>query len=109
MNNDQENEAEKMQLDSALDNQQPGAVMTITDTLSYQSDPLAVFHTLCAEKENTLLLESAEVDKKHQLKSLLLTDTAVKIVCNGNTVSFTALSKNGENALTFAKQALASE
>lgn len=109
MNNDQENKAEEMQFDSALNNQQPGAVMTITDTLSYQSDPLAVFHTLCAEKENTLLLESAEVDKKHQLKSLLLTDTAVKIVCNGNTVSFTALSKNGENALTFAIQALASD
>ncbi|MBA6390735.1 anthranilate synthase component 1 [Colwellia sp. BRX10-3] len=98
-----------MQSESALNNQQPGAVVTITDTLSYQSDPLAVFHTLCAEKDNTLLLESAEVDKKHQLKSLLLTDTAVKIVCNGNTVNFTALSKNGVNALTFAKQALVSD
>ncbi|TWX69124.1 anthranilate synthase component 1 [Colwellia sp. C1TZA3] len=97
-----------MPLDTAQQNQQPGAVVTITESLSYQSDPLAVFHTLCAEKENTLLLESAEVDKKHQLKSLLLTDTAVKIVCNGHIVSFTALSKNGENALTFAKQSLAS-
>jgi len=119
MNNDQEKNIKSVQtktlLDSSLlsstllDNQQPGAVMTITDSLSYQSDPLAVFHTLCADKENTLLLESAEVDKKHQLKSLLLADTAVKIVCNGNTVNFTALSKNGENALAFAKQALASD
>ena len=109
MSNTQKNNTEKQQLNTAFDTQQPGAVVTITDKLSYQSDPLAVFHYLCAEKENTLLLESAEVDKKHQLKSLLLTDTAVKIVCNGNTVNFTALSKNGENALAFAKQALASD
>ncbi|MGB1262203.1 MAG: anthranilate synthase component 1 [Cognaticolwellia sp.] len=92
-----------------VENQQLGAVLTLTDTLSYQSDPLAVFHSLCQHKENSLLLESAEVDKKHQLKSLLLTDTAVKIVCHGNIVSFSALSKNGENALAFAKQALASQ
>ncbi|MGB2740310.1 MAG: anthranilate synthase component 1 [Cognaticolwellia sp.] len=107
MKNYHENKTEKMQLDTALDNQQLGAVVTITDTLSYQSDPLAVFHTLCADKNNTLLLESAEVDKKHQLKSLLLTDTAVKIVCNDQTVSFTALNKNGENAVAFAKKILA--
>ena len=90
---------------------QLGAVTSFTEHLSYQSDPLAVFHTLCGDesgnlKENTLLLESAEIDKKHQLKSLLLADTAVKIVCHGNNVSFTALNKNGENALAFAKQIL---
>lgn len=109
MSKKQEKNTNTAQLNSALDNQQVGAVVTVTDNLSYQSDPLAVFHTLCADKANTLLLESAEIDKKHQLKSLLLTDTAVKIVCNGNTVSFTALSENGENALAFAKQALASD
>ena len=109
MSNNQESNTNKMQFDTALDTLQPGAVTTITDSLRYQSDPLAVFHTLCADKENTLLLESAEVDKKHQLKSLLLTDTAVKIVCNANVVTFTALSKNGENALAFAKQALAKD
>ncbi|MBA6223002.1 anthranilate synthase component 1 [Colwellia sp. MB02u-18] len=103
-----ETNTKNIPLQTAHDHQESGAVVTITDTLSYQSDPLAVFHTLCADKENTLLLESAEIDKKHQLKSLLLTDTAVKIVCNGHIVSFTALSKNGENALSFAKQALAS-
>ena len=111
MSNTQENSTknnnEKKQPDAALNTQEIGAVVTITDTLRYQSDPLAVFHSLCADKENTLLLESAEVDKKHQLKSLLLSDTAVKIVCYGNTVKFSALTKNGENALAFAKQALA--
>jgi anthranilate synthase component 1 len=87
--------------------QRSGAVLSITDNLVYQQDPLAVFHTLCADKPNTLLLESAEIDKKHQLKSLLLTDAALKIVCNGNTVSFNALSQNGENALSFVKHTLA--
>ncbi len=100
---------EKTSLNCAIDQHKIGSVVTYTDTLSYQSDPLAVFHTLCADKANTLLLESAEIDKKHQLKSLLLTDTAIKIVCNGNTVSFTALSENGENALAFAKLALAAD
>lgn len=99
-----------------------GAVTSFTEHLPYQSDPLAVFHTLCSNegdnesgdkngklKANTLLLESAEIDKKHQLKSLLLTDTAVKIVCHGNSVTFTALSQNGEHALAFAKQQLSAE
>ena len=99
-----------------------GAVTSFTEHLPYQSDPLAVFHTLCGDegriesgdkngklKANTLLLESAEIDKKHQLKSLLLTDTAVKIVCHGNSVTFTALSQNGEHALAFAKQQLSAE
>jgi len=109
MSNNPEKNTNTTQPEPALDHQQIGAVVTVTERLSYQSDPLAVFHTLCADKENTLLLESAEVDKKHQLKSLLLTDTAVKIVCHGNVVTFSALSKNGENALAFAKQALTSD
>lgn len=97
--------------DTAM-HQQIGAVTSITKTLNYQSDPLAVFHTLCGDeqgqlKANTLLLESAEIDKKHQLKSLLLADTAVKIVCNGQQVTFTAKSNNGNNALAFAKTQLA--
>lgn len=101
--------------DNSTENRlQLGAVTSFTEHLSYQSDPLAVFHTLCGDesgnlKANTLLLESAEIDKKHQLKSLLLADTAVKIVCHGNLVTFTALSKNGEHALAFAKQQLSTE
>lgn len=89
-----------------LDFSQCGAVNSITDTSNYQRDPLAVFHSLCADKNNTLLLESAEIDKKHQLKSLLLTDTAVKIVCNNNIVHFHALSQNGRNALTYVQAKL---
>jgi anthranilate synthase component 1 len=83
-------------------NQNITTVSTLTDNAKYQSDPLSVYQLLCHNKENNLLLESAEITQKHLLKSLLLTDAAVKIVCNGNTVTFTALTLNGQAALQFA-------
>jgi len=86
---------------------QNSAVQSITCNAPYQSDPLCVYQTLCQSNKNNLLLESAEIDKKHLLKSLLLVDAALKIVCHGNIVTFTALSVNGENALNFAQQQLA--
>ncbi|MBU2871564.1 anthranilate synthase component 1 [Colwellia sp. E2M01] len=81
-------------------------VTTIQDSASYQNDPLSVYQLLCHEQQNNILLESAEIDKKHLLKSLLLTDAAVKIVCNGNSVTFSALTLNGESALNFAASEL---
>lgn len=83
-----------------------GSVKTISHSAQYQADPLAIYQYLCANTNNSLLLESAEIDKKHKLKSLLLTDTAVKIVCHGNQVTFTAISDNGKAALAFAQQQL---
>lgn len=77
-------------------------VCTLTDDANYQSDPLSVYQLLCHNKDNNLLLESAEIDQKHLLKSLLLVDAALKIVCNGNTVIFNALTLNGQAALQFA-------
>jgi len=77
-------------------------VCTLTDNANYQSDPLSVYQLLCHNKENNLLLESAEIDQKHLLKSLLLVDAALKIVCNGNKVTFNALTLNGQVALQFA-------
>jgi len=78
------------------------AVTTIIDSACYQSDPLSVYQLLCHQQQHNILLESAEIDKKHLLKSLLLTDAAVKIVCNGNSVTFSALSLNGVTAINFA-------
>jgi anthranilate synthase component 1 len=83
-----------------------GSVITLTDSSCYQSDPLSVYQLLCHQQKHNILLESAEIDKKHLLKSLLLTDAAVKIVCNGNSVVFSALSLNGETALNFAADQL---
>ena len=82
-------------------------IKTITDSARYQSDPLSVYQLLCQNQDHNILLESAEIDKKHLLKSLLLTDAAVKIVCNGNIVTFTALSNNGQHAVDYAAETLA--
>jgi len=87
-------------------NKQTGSVNTLSETVKYQTDPLAIFQKLSQNPDNNLLLESAEIDKKHQLKSLLLTDTALKITCHGNTVTFEALTNNGQAALEFAQQQL---
>jgi len=78
-----------------------GSVNTLFGQARYQKDPLAVYQQLCGDKTNNILLESAEIDKKHQLKSLLLTDAAVKVVCNGNLVTMQALTLNGQAALAF--------
>ena len=89
-------------------NQSTATVCTLTDNANYQSDPLSVYQLLCHNKENNLLLESAEIDQKHLLKSLLLVDAALKIVCNGNTVTFNALTLNGQATLQFAASQLQS-
>ncbi len=88
------------------DNQNTASVSTLMDSANYQSDPLSVYQLLCHKKENNLLLESAEIDQKHLLKSLLLTDAALKIVCHGNTVTYSALTPNGQAALQFAASEL---
>ena len=88
------------------DNQAIASVCTLTDNAKYQGDPLSVYQLLCHNKDNNLLLESAEIDQKHLLKSLLLVDAALKIMCHGNTVTFTALTLNGQVALQFAANQL---
>lgn len=81
-------------------------VESIVKSANYQADPLAVYHHLCNDRDHNLLLESAEIDKKHQLKSLLLTDAAVKITCHGKQVTFEALTLNGQAAVAFAAKQL---
>jgi anthranilate synthase component 1 len=81
-------------------------VNTIQDSTHYQNDPLSVYQLLCHQQQHNILLESAEIDKKHLLKSLLLTDAAVRIVCNGHSVTFSALTLNGESAVDFAADQL---
>nr|WP_274612751.1 anthranilate synthase component 1 [Vibrio furnissii] len=63
--------------------------------MPYTQDPTALFHALCEGKTDCLLLESAEIDSKQNLKSLLLIDAAVRIICFGHQVTFQALSDNG--------------
>ncbi|KGK00919.1 anthranilate synthase component 1 [Thalassotalea sp. ND16A] len=86
-----------------------GAVKSQLLSTQYQADPLALYRTLSAKSNNSLLLESAEISDKRALKSLLLADTALKIVCNGNTVSLWAKSINGESALAYLQQQFSQE
>lgn len=79
--------------------QQPGKVETLIQTGHYTDDPLAAFATLCNNTQNALLLESAEIDSKDNLQSLLLVDAAVRLVCHGQTVTVEALSANGQAVL----------
>ena len=44
------------------------------------------FQYLCQGRSNNLLLESAEISSKDDLKSLLLVDAAIKLECRGQQV-----------------------
>ncbi|MBA1884444.1 anthranilate synthase, partial [Escherichia coli] len=52
------------------------------------------------------LLESADIDSKDDLKSLLLVDSALRITALGDTVTIQSLSGNGEALLTLLDNAL---
>ena len=77
----------------------PGKVETIEQAGHYIEDPLAAFAHLCGEKSNALLLESAEIDSKDDLQSLLMVDAALRMECRGNRVEINALTANGASVL----------
>jgi len=82
-------------------NDTPGEVASIAMALDYQPDALHCFTTLTAHSEAALLLESAEIDSKDNLKSLLLLDAALRLECNDQQVSIRALSDNGLSLLPY--------
>ncbi|RZF87791.1 anthranilate synthase component 1 [Pseudoalteromonas sp. CO109Y] len=77
----------------------PGEVTSITQVRDYISSPLALYSLL--DKPNSLLLESAEIDSKDSVKSLILVDSALRIVCQGKQVTLTAQSNNGKQLLPY--------
>ncbi len=83
--------------------QTAGKVETLSHTVPYIHDPLSAFEQLCTGKPYTLLLESAEIDSKDELKSLILTEAALKVVCQGQRVTCTALTQNGNALIDFLK------
>jgi anthranilate synthase component 1 len=62
----------------------------------YSQYPTELFAQLTKETDNTMLLESSEIDSKDDMQSLLLVSSALKIVCNHREVTFSALNENGE-------------
>ena len=84
----------------------PGMMESVHFTCDYIDDPLHAYRALCAERPNTLLLESAEIESKDNITSLILVDAAVRFVCQGHAVSCYALTPNGEHILALLAEAL---
>ncbi|MCC5878706.1 MAG: anthranilate synthase component 1 [Idiomarina sp.] len=80
---------------------QLGEVEPLSLSLDYQADPLCVLNTLRTSSTEHLLLESAEVDSKANLKSILMVDAALRIHCMGQHINIDALSASGEVLLPY--------
>jgi anthranilate/para-aminobenzoate synthase component I len=78
----------------------------LTSNALYRDNPTALFHQLCGARPATLLLESADIDSKNDLKSLLLVDSALRITALGDTVTIQALTQNGASLLPLLDAAL---
>ncbi|AMO49708.1 anthranilate synthase, component I [Kosakonia oryzendophytica] len=85
---------------------QKPALELLTSNAAYRGNPTALFHQLCGARPATLLLESADIDSKNDLKSLLLVDAALRITALGDTVTIKALTVNGAALLPLLDAAL---
>jgi anthranilate synthase component 1 len=68
---------------------------TISTNCRYCVSPTELFGQLTKNRNNVLLLESAEVDSKDNLKSLMVINAALKLTCHGRDVIIDALNDNG--------------
>lgn len=96
-------------MNKAIEIRQQGQLETLHQAVSYSQDPTCLFQVLCADKTNSLLLESADIDSKENLKSMLLIDAAVRITCYGHDVELEALTANGTQVLQRVRNNLASD
>jgi len=62
---------------------------------NYHPDPTMIFNHICGSRPATLLLETAEINKKNDLESIMIIDSAIRISAIKNLVQITALSDNG--------------
>lgn len=81
----------------------------LTSQGSHRGDPTAIFHQLCGARPATLLLESAEINTKESLKSLLIVDSALRITAMGRVVTIQALTSNGASLLPLLDESLPSD
>ncbi|MCL1076738.1 anthranilate synthase component 1 [Parashewanella spongiae] len=72
---------------------------TQKSSILYQDDPLNLYQRLTQNASHTMLLESAEIESKDHLKSIIVTDSALMIRCDRFKLTFTALSNNGQKLL----------
>ncbi|MCL1106264.1 anthranilate synthase component 1 [Shewanella algicola] len=74
-------------------------VSTQKQALTYHTDPLNLYQHVTQNAPHTMLLESAEVESKDHLKSIVLTHAAMMIRCDGYQLTFSALTENGASLL----------
>jgi len=82
------------------------AVEVLHAAATYRDDPTALFNQLCGARQATLLLESAEIDNKRDLQSLMVLDSALRISALGPRVTLQALTANGAALLPLLDAAL---
>ncbi|MGF1726559.1 anthranilate synthase component 1 [Photobacterium nomapromontoriensis] len=86
-----------------------GELELLSLDVPYVADPTELYYSVCGNRPHNLLLESAEVDSKQDLKSLMLIDAAVRIVCRGKQVRLEALTDNGLNVLQTLEPTIGTE
>lgn len=74
-------------------------VTTKKTALAYHNDPLRLYQHITHDAPHTMLLESAEIDSKDHLKSIVMTHAAMMIRCDGYQLTFRALTHNGASLL----------
>lgn len=75
----------------------------------YCSNPTAIFNQLCHNRPATLLFESSEINKKSNLQSIILVDTAIRITAIGKIVELKAITQNGASILPLLDYVLPKE
>ena len=75
------------------------AVQIQQTSMPYFADTTSLYHTLCGNRPHTLLLDSAEIQSKNSLKSLLFAQSALHISCMGQTVYFEPLHLDEDSKL----------
>lgn len=74
--------------------------------LPYSEATQQLFASVCGERPHTLLLDSAEIQSRQHMKSLIMTQAALQLTCQGQRVVITALTPNGAQLLPFLAQQL---
>ncbi|TRW50065.1 anthranilate synthase component 1 [Aliidiomarina halalkaliphila] len=85
------------------------SVATIRLGLDYQADPVQMFRRLnggTTTPRGRVLLESAEINSRQNLKSLMMVDPALELRCEGQQVSVQALSESGAVLLPWLTEQL---
>ena len=82
----------------------PGEVTSIGLKCDYVSEPTITFERLTQNNKYSLLLESAEIDSKDELKSIMLIDTAVVFECYGLEVNAKAQNENGQAVISHMRK-----